>query len=124
MNKSQLVEKLIKESDPMPAYYSFFETWESIKFPPGHEKPPKEEFEAKLQALVDAQPLSKLREERNVLLDKTDKYTTPDYPHADEAAKQAWLDYRQVLRNLPSTATPTLDKDGNLGGFEWPAVPA
>ena len=124
MNRSQLVEKLIKESDPMPAYYSFFETWESIKFPPGHEKPPKEEFEAKLQALVDAQPLSKLREERNALLDKTDKYTTPDYPHADEAAKQAWLDYRQVLRNLPSTATPTLDKDGNLGGFEWPAVPA
>ena len=123
MNKSQLVEKLIKESDPMPAYYSFFETWESIKFPPGHEKPPKEEFEAKLQALVDAQPLSKLREERNALLDKTDKYTTPDYPHADEAAKQAWLDYRQVLRNLPSTATPTLDKDGNLGGFEWPPVP-
>ena len=123
MNRSQLVEKLIKESDPMPAYYSFFETWESIKFPPGHEKPPKEEFEAKLQALVDAQPLSKLREERNVLLDKTDKYTTPDYPHADEAAKQAWLDYRQVLRNLPSTATPTLDKDGNLGGFEWPPVP-
>jgi|SRR5210317_1653346 len=123
MNRSQLVEKLIKESDPMPAYYSFFETWESIKFPPGHEKPPKEEFEAKLQALVDAQPLSKLREERNVLLDKTDKYTTPDYPHADEAAKQAWLDYRQVLRNLPSTATPTLDKDGNLGGFEWPTVP-
>ena len=53
-----------------------------------------------------------------------DKYTTPDYPHADEAAKQAWLDYRQVLRTLPSTATPTLDKDGNLGGFEWPAVPA
>ena len=123
MNRSQLVEKLIKESDPMPAYYSFFETWESIKFPPGHEKPPKEEFEAKLQALVDAQPLSKLREERNALLDKTDKYTTPDYPHADEAAKQAWLDYRQVLRNLPSTATPTLDKDGNLGGFEWPPVP-
>jgi hypothetical protein len=108
----------------MPAYYSFLETWESIKFPPGHEKPPKAEFEAKLQALVDAQPLSKLREERNVLLDKTDKYTTPDYPHADEAAKQAWLDYRQVLRNLPSTATPTLDKDGNLGGFEWPVQPS
>ena len=78
----------------------------------------------RLKELVDAQPLSKLREERNVLLDKTDKYTTPDYPHADEAAKQAWLDYRQVLRNLPSTATPTLDKDGNLEGFEWPAVPA
>ena len=110
--------------DPIPGGSAWGTTWESIKFPPGHEKPPKEEFEAKLQALVDAQPLSKLREERNVLLDKTDKYTTPDYPHADEAAKQAWLDYRQVLRNLPSTATPTLDKDGNLGGFEWPAVPA
>ena len=124
MNRSQLVEKLIKESDPMPAYYSFLETWESIELTTGHEKPPKAEFEAKLQALLDAQPLSKLREERNALLDKTDKYTTPDYPHADEAAKQAWLDYRQVLRNLPSTATPTLDKDGNLGGFEWPVQPS
>ena len=118
------IHKTIQELCPGAPGYECKDTWESIKFLPGYEKPPKEAFEAKLQELIDAQPLSKLREERNALLDKTDKYTTPDYPHADEAAKQAWLDYRQVLRNLPSTATPTLDKDGNLEGFEWPAVPA
>ena len=79
------------------------------------DKPPKEEFEAKLQELIDAQPLKKLRAERDTILSQTDKYATIDYPHGSEAAKQAWLDYRQALRDLPSTtdaANPT-----------WPIAP-
>ena len=123
MNKSQLVEKLIKESDPMPAYYSFLETWESIEFPPGHEKPPKAEFEAKLQALVDAQPLAKLREERDQRLAKCDYIFVTDYPHASAEVKAAWATYRQALRDLPTTVTPTLNRRGELGGFEWPPAP-
>lgn len=35
---------------------------------------------------------------RNAILDATDVYMVPDYPHADDAAKQAWVDYRAALR--------------------------
>lgn len=46
--------------------------------------------------------LKQLRTNRNVLLDQTDKYMTVDYPHATTEVKQAWLDYRQALRDLPA----------------------
>ena len=77
-------------------------TYESIKFPEGYEKPPKEEFEAKLQELVDGQPLKELRQERDVLLTKTDKYALPDWPHASLAKQTEWIEYRQALRDLPT----------------------
>jgi hypothetical protein len=64
---------------------------------------------------------NKLREERNVLLDKSDKYMTQDYPRKHEV--EDWIMYRQALRDLPRTARPILDEDGNLTGVEWPAVP-
>jgi hypothetical protein len=98
-------------------------TWESIKFPPGYEKPPKEAFDVRLKELVDAQPLSKLREERDQRLAKCDYIFVTDYPHASAEVKAAWATYRQALRDLPTTVTPTLNRRGELGGFEWPAAP-
>jgi hypothetical protein len=115
MNRSQLVEKLIKESDPMPAYYSFLETWESIKFPPGHEKPPKEEFEAKLQELIDAQPLKDLRAERDRRLQAADWVAVKAFT-TSTPVPQEWLDYMQALRDLPAT---TEDPKNPV----WPTVP-
>jgi len=90
---------------PGAPWYKCGDTWESIQLPEGYEKPPKEEFEAQLQELIDAQPWKELRTERNLLLDQSDKYATIDYPHATEEAKQAWLDYRQALRDLPANTT-------------------
>jgi hypothetical protein len=66
------------------------------------QKPPKEEFEAKLKELIDAQPLEELRQERDKCIAKTDYLFTSDYPHASEEVRQAWLDYRQALRDLPA----------------------
>jgi hypothetical protein len=66
MERAQLIEQVVKElmhPGDVPGF-SFGRTWESIDFPPGYEKPPKEAFDARLKELVDAQPLSKLREER------------------------------------------------------------
>ena len=77
-------------------------TYESIVFPEGYEKPPKEEFEAKLQELMAAQPLKDLRKERDTLLTQTDKYVIPDWPHASVESANAWVTYRQALRDLPS----------------------
>ena len=57
-----------------------------------------------------------LRSQRDALLIKTDKYTLPDWPHASLAKQMEWLDYRQALRDLPST---TEDPANPV----WPIVP-
>lgn len=104
--KNQLVHDLLLEAlkvDHIPDRCAWGTNWESIEVVEGYEKPPKEEFEAKLQELINAQPLKELRTKRNALLDQTDKYIVADYPHPTPEARQAWLDYRQALRDLPST---------------------
>ena len=68
----------------------------------GAEKPPKEEFEASLQKLIDAQPWKELRKERDDLLVKTDKYALPDWPHESLEKQREWIEYRQALRDLPA----------------------
>jgi len=44
-----------------------------------------------------------LRNKRRYLLNESDKYAIPDWPHASLAKQKEWLDYRQALRDLPST---------------------
>ena len=65
-----------------------------------------------------------LRTERNKLLTNSDKYIISDFPHPTEEVKQAWISYRQTLRDLPSTATPELDGNGNLTNVTWPTQPS
>lgn len=60
-----------------------------------------------------------LRGERNQLLTQTDWRMTTDYPYNDQSA---WANYRTALRNLPATANPTLDGNGNLI-VDWPTPP-
>lgn len=88
-------------------------------------KPSLEEVNSKLDELRLLQPMKQLREERNKKLLETDKYTSiPDWPHASEEVKQAWITYRQALRDLPSTSTPQLDENGNLTNVTWPTPPS
>ena len=100
----------------VPYGSQYGETWESIRLPEGYEKPPKEEFEAKLQELINAQPLKELRTKRNALLEQTDRYATLDYPHSNLAVQQTWFDYRQALRDLPAN---TEDPANPV----WPTAP-
>jgi hypothetical protein len=116
LEKSRLIEQIIKGLDIVPPRYEWELTWESIKFPEGYEKPPKEEFEAKLQELIDAQPLKELRTKRNTLLEQTDRYATLDFPHSNLEVQQTWFDYRQALRDLP---TVTEDPANPV----WPVPP-
>ena len=106
LEKSRLIEQIIKGLDIVPPSYEWELTWESIKFPEGYEKPPKEEFEAKLQELIDTQPLKELRTKRNTLLAQTDRYAITDFPYGTEDDKQARLTQRQTLRDLPTLVTP------------------
>ena len=70
-------------------------------------KPTIEELTSKHEEYRAAQPLNDLRAERDALLSQTDKYATIDFPHRSMAAKQAWLDYRQALRDLPASTDPS-----------------
>jgi hypothetical protein len=49
------------------------------------------------------EPIELLRIFRNEYLKETDFIVAIDYPHATPEVRQAWLDYRQALRDLPST---------------------
>ena len=76
--------------------------------------------QAKIQELQAAEPLRQLRIQRNQLLQQTDWRMTTDYPYSDQAE---WATYRTELRDLPATATPTLDENGNLTNVIWPEEP-
>lgn len=123
-----MLTQVLENMFPGEPYTSDGTTWESVIFE-NIAKPDGNTFYEytlyKLTYTEEARILAfnKLREERNVLLDKSDKYMTKDYPHTLELDIQNWKDYRRALRDLPMTARPTLDADGNLTGVEWPVVP-
>mgnify|MGYP003150262550 CR=1 FL=1 len=72
----------------------------------------------RIQLLGDDEPLKKLREQRNGRLLETDWWASSELTMtADQTA------YRKALRDLPSTASPELDEDGELTGVTWPEKP-
>jgi hypothetical protein len=101
--------------DNLPDKCNWGTTWESIRLPEGYEKPPKEAFEAKLQELIDAQPLKDLRQERNRRLAEVDWIFSTDY-HIPDQMRDEWTRYRQALRDLPSL---TEDPENPV----WPEKP-
>ena len=56
-----------------------------------------------------------LREVRNAMLAQSDWMAV-----SDRTMTQAQIDYRQALRDLPATADPQLDEQGNLTNVTWP----
>lgn len=111
-----LIPSIIRSFDNTPEGFSHGSTWESIIFPDGYEKPPKEEFEAKLQELIDAQPLKELRQERNKRLAECDWVTLKAYS-TNTPVPEEWKVYMQALRDLPSV---TEDPANPV----WPPVPS
>lgn len=118
-----LIQKcLAKTCSNLPNSYKFGDTWESVQFPEGYEKPPKDVFEAKLQELIKNYPYDLLREERNRYLQSTDYLMVHDFPYPSEEIRTSWVTYRQKLRDLPTTTSPTLDEDDKLI-VAWPTTP-
>jgi hypothetical protein len=60
--------------------------------------------------------MDQLRMQRNSLLDQSDWMAV-----SDRTMTQAQIDYRQALRDLPETADPQLDENGNLTNVTWPS---
>ena len=76
------------------------------------------QVETKLTELQNAEPMQLLRQERNRKLQETDWWVLPD-----RTASQEQINYRQSLRDLPSTASPELDENGQLSNVTWPNKP-
>jgi hypothetical protein len=117
-----MLTQVLEQMFPGEPYTSDGTTWDSVVFE-NIVKPGDEAYEYALYKLTNVGAIKKMREERNALLDQSDKYVIIDYPHRLELDIQNWVDYRQALRNLPTTARPTLDEDGKLKDVVWPTVP-
>jgi len=117
IKRMNLVEDtIIHFINVVPPGSQYGETYDSIKFVEGYEKPPKEEFEAKLQELIDAQPWKELREERNKRISACDWTQLPNVP-LPGAKKYEWETYRQALRDITQT---TEDPTNPV----WPVQPS
>ena len=82
--------------------------------------PSIEQINAKFQELNAAEPMRLLREERNRKLSETDWTQNRDVTLTNDSD---WQTYRQELRDLPSTASPNLDENGQLTNVTWPKKP-
>ena len=72
-------------------------------------KPTDSAIDAELTRLNNAESMRLLRVERNLRLAATDWRASSDL-----TLSTAWKTYRQSLRDLPASASPKLDADGNL----------
>ena len=75
----------------------------------GSDKPTESEIDTELTRLTNAEPMRLLRVERNARLAATDWRASSDLTLAT-----AWKTYRQALRDLPASASPKLNANGNL----------
>jgi len=85
-------------------------------------KPTEQEIENKIQEIKAAEPMRVLRIERNQKLAETDWITLKAYSQKQDVSED-WANYMQALRDLPATAEPQLDEQGNLTNVIWPEVP-
>ena len=84
-------------------------------------KPTESEINAEITRLNNAEPMRLLRVERDTRLAKTDWRASSDLTISD-----AWKTYRQALRDLPASASPSLDSnyDLDLTSVTWPTEPS
>ena len=88
-------------------------------------KPTETEINNKISELDAAEAMKLLREERNVLLSETD-WMVIKSQETGVAIPDAWKTYRQALRDLPASSTPTLDANYelDLSSVIWPTEPS
>lgn len=90
-------------------------------------KPTEEQVTAKIAEIKAAEPMTLLRDERNILLAQSDWTQLPDAHNTlINGTGDMWKDYRQALRDLPSVSNPKLDSFGNLdmSSVSWPSKPS
>ena len=86
-----------------------------------HTKPTETEINNKISELDAVEPMRLLRLERNSRIAETDWRASSDLTLSD-----AWKTYRQALRDLPASASPSLDPNNELDltSVTWPTEPS
>ena len=84
-------------------------------------KPSKDDLDAKITELTNAEPMRILRIERDKRIAKTDWRASVDLTLSND-----WKAYRQDLRDLPAQQTPKLLPNGQLdpSSISWPPEPS
>ena len=88
-------------------------------------KPTESELNTKVAELDAAEPMRLLREERNQLLSETD-WVAARSIETGVAISDAWKTYRQTLRDLPASSSPSLNQyyDLDFSSVTWPTEPS
>ena len=88
-------------------------------------KPTESEVNTEITRLTNAEPMRLLRVERDRLLTACDWIITM-HKELGTNIPAAWKTYRQALRDLPASASPSLDSNGNLDltSVTWPTEPS
>ena len=87
--------------------------------------PTESEIDAEVTRLNNAEPMRLLRIERDARLTACDWIITM-HKELGTNIPAAWKTYRQSLRDLPASASPSLDSYGdlNLTSVTWPTEPS
>ena len=88
---------------------------------PNNTQPTEKEINDKIAELQNLEPMRLLRQERDKKLAETDWWTIRSND-TGVSLTQEQKDYKQALRDLPSTASPTL-VNGVLSNVTWPTKP-
>ena len=83
--------------------------------------PTESEINAEVTRLNNAEPMKLLREERDKRLSACDWRANSDVTLSDD-----WKTYRQSLRDLPASASPKIDSNGdlNMTSVTFPTEPS
>ena len=97
------------------------EVYSDLRWLSSDTKPTESEIDAELTKLTNAEPMRLLRVERDAKLAACDWRANSDVTLPD-----AWKTYRQALRDLPASANPTVDSNGelNTSSVTWPTEPS
>ena len=94
---------------PLCKYIWYGEDYSGLNWLDTGTAPTESEIDAELTRLNNAEPMRLLRVERDSRLAACDWRASSDL-----TLSTAWKTYRQSLRDLPASASPKLDSDGNL----------
>ena len=99
----------LKSLKPSSQYVWIGFDYSNLNWISSDSKPTESAIDAELTKLTNAEPMRLLRVERDARLAACDWRASSDLTLPD-----AWKTYRQSLRDLPASASPKVDSEGNL----------
>ena len=90
-----------------------------IKWLEGTSEISRSDISDKLTALIQTEPMTELRRQRDMLIAESDWRA-----NSDVTMSSAWKTYRQALRDMPANNTSASWDGQTLGNVTWPTEPS